>query len=42
MIAMLGGFEMEHKITDGKDLERKTFGLPGSLPVSQHGDLELW
>jgi len=41
MIAKLGGLEMVHKMTDGKDLDMKSFGSPGSLPVFEHGDLKL-
>lgn len=41
MIAKLGGLQMEHKITDGKDLEINSFGSAGALPVFEHGKVKL-
>lgn len=41
MTAKLGGLEMESVLTDGSNLDMKSFGSPGSIPVFQHGDLKL-
>jgi glutathione S-transferase len=41
MTAKLGGCEIEDIMTDGKDIDLKSFGSPGSLPVFQHGDMKI-
>jgi len=41
MICKFGGVDFEDHVTDGKDLDLKSFGSPSSLPVLEHGALKL-
>eukprot|EP00931_Biecheleriopsis_adriatica_P069781 TRINITY_DN43593_c0_g1_i1.p1 TRINITY_DN43593_c0_g1~~TRINITY_DN43593_c0_g1_i1.p1 ORF type:complete len:221 (-),score=29.57 TRINITY_DN43593_c0_g1_i1:125-787(-) len=41
MCCKLGGLEMEYKVVMATDIDVKSFGSPGSLPVFEHGDLKL-
>lgn len=41
MIAAIGGVEIENCLTDGSDLDKKSFGSPSSMPLLKHGDLKL-
>jgi len=41
MIAKTGGLEIEDVKTMGADVDKPSFGSPGSLPVFQHGNLKL-
>jgi len=41
MIAKTGGLELDDVKTMGAEVDKPSFGSPGSLPVFQHGDLKL-
>jgi glutathione S-transferase len=38
MICKMGGMELQDTLTDGKELDLKSFGSPGATPCFQHGN----
>lgn len=41
LIGKFGGLDFEDCLTDGSDLDKKSFGSPSGLPVLKHGDYKI-